>query len=66
MNLCEAVLTSKRAHSVLKHSVVCCLSTASGSHYHETMTHLNGIVELNNLHNEGVYVLKVEMLARIV
>lgn len=59
----EVILTSKVRHSVLQNSIVCGLATTGGSHQHETMAHLDGVVELYDLHNEGFNGLQIEMLA---
>jgi hypothetical protein len=48
---------------MLEYSVVACLATSSGSHKHESVSDLNGVIKLNNLCDEDVNRLEIEVSA---
>ena len=63
MHLLESLLMGKRGHGTLQHPVVARFTTAGGSDDHESVTHPDGIVELEDLLNEELDFLDVEVLA---
>jgi len=48
---------------MLEYSVVAGLATSSGSHKHESVSHLNSVVKLNNLCDKDVSRLEIEVSA---
>lgn len=68
MRFCRVVRTSsiifKRRDSVLQHTVIHRFTTTSRSDKHESVTHLNGIIELNDLILEDRSADEFEMLER--
>mmetsp|Transcript_9667 Transcript_9667/g.9377 ORF Transcript_9667/g.9377 Transcript_9667/m.9377 type:complete len:303 (-) Transcript_9667:928-1836(-) len=66
MHLFELFLSRQRRHRMLKNFVVASFSTSGRPHYHKTMSDLNGIVQLNYLHDEIVYRLQVIESTRVV
>ena len=47
---------------MLQHFVVACFATSGGTDKHKTMSNLNSVIELNDLHDELINWLKIECL----
>lgn len=60
VDLCESLIFEVR-HGFLKHFIVGSLATSRGSNDHETMSHLCGIVQLNDFVDEGLSGLQIEL-----
>jgi hypothetical protein len=63
VNSFEHFFFTKGTASILKHLPVGTLTTTGGSDDHESVTHLDGIVELEDLLNEELDFLDVVVLA---
>jgi len=55
--------TLEFGHCLRKHLVVACFASACWSDYHETVTYLDGIVELDYFVEERLFRLEVKVLA---
>ena len=63
MHLLESLLMGKRGHSTLQHPVVARFATTSWPDDHESVTHLDGVIELEDLLNKKVHLLYIIVLA---
>jgi hypothetical protein len=61
VHLGKVILASKGTHGVLQNAIIHGLSTTCRANKHETVTHLDGIVELDNLGDKDINWLHVEV-----